>query len=122
MSSVTHDVRKQVEERLKELEPLVDEYERLRQVIELLDGPGTGAVKARRRSTPRRALARPAPSRRAQGKRADDALKLISEQPGITVAAAASALGIGTTYLYRLLPRLEREGKIRKEGRGYVPA
>ena len=28
-------------------------------------------------------------------------------------------MGIGTTYLYRLLPRLEREGKLRKEGKGY---
>jgi CRP-like cAMP-binding protein len=116
--SVTHDVRRQVEERLKELEPLVAEYERLRRVADLLvDEPAAGA-----RSTPRRALSAGAPSRRSQGQRSEDALKLIREQPGITVAATAEALGIGTTYLYRLLPRLEREGLIRKEGRGYVPA
>jgi hypothetical protein len=119
--SVTQDVRKQVEERIRELEPLVAEYERLQQVVELL-GDEPAAKPARARSTPRRALARGATSRRAQGQRSEDALKLIREQPGITVAATAQALGIGTTYLYRLLPRLEREGKIRKEGRGYVPA
>ena len=121
--SVTQDVRKQVEGRLKELEPLVAEYERLQQVVELLgDEPRTSAKPARGRPTPRRALSGGATSRRAQGQRSDDALKLIREQPGITVAATAESLGIGTTYLYRLLPRLEREGKIRKEGRGYVPA
>jgi hypothetical protein len=120
--SLTHDVRRQVEERLKELQPLVDEYERLRQVADLLAEPAdTGSRKPRARSTPRRAMAAP-PSRRAKGQRSEDALRLISEQPGITVADAAKALGIGTTYLYRLLPRLEREGRIRKEGRGYVPA
>jgi hypothetical protein len=120
--SVTHDVRKQVEERLKELQPLVDEYERLRQVADLLTEPtDAGSPRSRGRSTPRRAMAT-ASSRRAKGQRSEDALNLIREQPGITVAAAAEALGIGTTYLYRLLPRLEREGRIRKEGRGYVPA
>jgi hypothetical protein len=121
--SVTHDVRKQVEERLRELQPLVDEYERLRQVADLLAEPtDAGSRKPRSRSTPRRALASNASSRRAKGQRSEDALKLIRERPGITVADAAQALGIGTTYLYRLLPRLEREGRIRKEGRGYVPA
>ena len=116
--SVTRDVRRQVEARIKELEPLVAEYERLQQVVVLLDEPES----PRGRSTPRRSLPRSASSRRAQGQRSDDALKLIQEKPGITVADTAEALGIGTTYLYRLLPRLEREGKIRKEGRGYVPA
>jgi CRP-like cAMP-binding protein len=121
--SVTRDVRKQVEERLKELEPLVAEYERLRQVADLLvDDTPASAHSPRARSTPRRALSGGATSRRAQGQRSQDALKLISDQPGITVAAIADTLGIGTTYLYRLLPRLEREGKIRKDGRGYVPA
>jgi Winged helix-turn-helix DNA-binding len=124
VSSVTQDVRKQVEERIKELEPLVAEYQRLQQVVELLgdEPPRPSPKSARGRSTPRRTLSRGATSRRTQGQRSEDALKLISEQPGITVAATAEALGIGTTYLYRLLPRLEREGKIRKEGRGYVPA
>ena len=121
--SVTGDVRKQVKERLKELEPLVAEYQRLQQVVEILDtDPAAVEQPGRGRATPRRSLARGASSRRAQGQRSDDALKLIREQPGITVAATAEALGIGTTYLYRLLPRLEREGKIRKVGRGYVPA
>jgi Winged helix-turn-helix DNA-binding len=121
--SVTHDVRRQVEERIKELQPLVDEYERLRQVVDLLaDTPDAGSRNGPGRSTPRRSLQGRGGSRRATGQRSEDALKLIREQPGITVAATAEALGIGTTYLYRLLPRLEREGVIRKEGRGYVPA
>jgi hypothetical protein len=28
---------------------------------------------------------------------------------------------IGPTYLYRVMPALEREGKVRKVGKGYVP-
>jgi hypothetical protein len=35
---------------------------------------------------------------------------------------SGTARGIGTTYLYGLLPWLEREGKLRKQQRGYHPA
>ena len=44
---------------------------------------------------------------------------LIAANPGVTVAELAETMGIGPTYLYRLLPRMEREGRLRKEGRGY---
>ena len=115
--SVTDTVREQVDARLKELEPLVAEYERLRQVADLLDGEAAAAAPGR--ATPRRRLRAGAASAPAHGRRADEALELIGARPGITVAEVAEAMGIGTTYLYRLLPRLEREGRVRKEGRGY---
>ena len=47
---------------------------------------------------------------------------MIAAQPGISVAELANKTAIGTTYLYRLLPRLERDGKVRKQQRGYHPA
>jgi len=30
-------------------------------------------------------------------------------------------MGIGPNYLYRVLPQLQREGKITKQGKGYHP-
>jgi hypothetical protein len=38
------------------------------------------------------------------------------------VAELASELGIGTTYLYRVMPALEREGRVQKRGTGYHSA
>jgi hypothetical protein len=115
--SLTDSVREQVDARLKELEPLVEEYERLQQVVQVLDGQAGQPSGAR--ATPRRALRTHVTTRRGQSRRAEEALKLVAGKPGITVAEAAEAMGIGTTYLYRLLPRLEREGRVRTEGRGY---
>lgn len=115
--SLTDSVREQVDARLKELEPLVEEYERLQRVVEVLDGQAGQPTSGR--ATPRRAMRTQVTTRRGQSRRAEEALKLVSDKPGITVAEAAEAMGIGTTYLYRLLPRLEREGRVRKEGRGY---
>ncbi len=50
------------------------------------------------------------------------ALHLVNERPGITVAELADEMGIGTTYLYRVMPALERDGMVRKRGTGYEPA
>jgi hypothetical protein len=115
--SLTETVREQVDARLKELEPLVQEYERLQRVVQVLDGEAAEAPSGR--ATPRRSMRTQVSTRRGQSRRSEEALKLVADRPGITVAEAAEAMGIGTTYLYRLLPRLEREGRVRKEGRGY---
>ena len=123
MSTVTlkDDIRSRVEKRMRELEPLVQEYEELRRILAVIDGevaPEAGPA----RSAPRRALRRAGPARRRHSARTEQAQQLIAAQPGISVGELAQTMGIGTTYLYRLLPRLEREGKLRKERQGYHPA
>ena len=42
-------------------------------------------------------------------------------QPGITIPELASKMGIKHNYLYRVLPGLEKEGKVRKVGKGWHP-
>jgi Homeodomain-like domain len=121
--SVMDSVREQIDARLKELEPLAEEYERLRRIVALLDSePDAEAAITAARATPRRSMRSAVTTRGTRSRRAEEALRLVTERPGITVAEAAEAMGIGTTYLYRLLPRLEREGRVRKDGRGYRPA
>ncbi len=43
-------------------------------------------------------------------------------QPGITIPELAAKMGIKQNYLYRVLPGLEQEKKIKKQGRGWHPA
>ena len=45
----------------------------------------------------------------------------VQEQPGITIPELASRMGIKQNYLYRVLPILEEEGKVTKQGRGWHP-
>jgi Winged helix-turn-helix DNA-binding len=122
--SVKDDVRSRVEARMKELEPLVKEYDELRRIAAAIDtqegqAATDGIARRTGRATPRRALRASGPGRGGHGARSEEARKLIAEKPGISVAELAEKMGIGTTYLYRLLPRLEREGALRKEGKGY---
>lgn len=60
--------------------------------------------------------------RRRGDTRADQALKLVSESPGITASEIAERMKIKPNYLYRVLAELEQEGRVRKDGRAYHPA
>lgn len=66
-----------------------------------------------------------APRRRRKrrgGTRADQAVKLIESQPGISASDVAKSMNIKPNYLYRVLGDLEKEGRVRKDGRQYYPA
>ena len=57
---------------------------------------------------------------RARKTRRDQALDLIARNPGITIKELAASMGLnGPHYLYRVLPALEREKLIAKQGDGY---
>jgi hypothetical protein len=60
--------------------------------------------------------------RKGSGKRSKQALRLVRKQPGITIPELAAQMKINSNYLYKVLPDLEQEGKIRKDGRGWYPA
>jgi DNA invertase Pin-like site-specific DNA recombinase len=72
---------------------------------------GTGAAAAPRRRR-----------RRRGGTRADQAVKLIEANPGISASEIAKQMKIKPNYLYRVLAELEKEGRVRKDGRAYHPA
>jgi sugar-specific transcriptional regulator TrmB len=112
--------RKEIQDRLKELRPLVDEFRRLEAAERALSGmdskPAPAATTTRRRrSTTSARRGRP----RGTGTRATQALKLVGERPGITIPELADAMGIKQNYLYRVMPGLANEGKVRKSGRGW---
>jgi hypothetical protein len=190
VSDFLDDRRKEIIDRLKELEPLVDEFSRLEAAATALAsaigsaaseagsaavatvtrrrGPGRSrgsssrkkAAKAAAASTPvagtsgrverkkpgrpkgsgkkvgrpagsGKKVGRPAgeigrPAGRAGrpkggGKRAAEALSLVQGQPGITIPELAAKMGIKQNYLYRVLPGLQKEGKLEKKGRGWYP-
>lgn len=57
--------------------------------------------------------------RRRGGTRAEQAMKLIADKPGMGAAEIARDLGIKPNYMYRVLTELQGEGKVRKDGRAY---
>jgi hypothetical protein len=60
--------------------------------------------------------------RRRRGTRADQAVKIITDNPGINASELARRMRLkAPNYLYRVLPDLQKEGRIRKRGKGYHP-
>ena len=111
---------KEIEARLKELRPMVDEYNRLEVALGAFTGTTTTATKAaptrrRRSASSNGRRGRP----RGSGTRAAQALALVGEKPGITIPELADAMGIKQNYLYRVMPGLAEEGKVTKSGRGW---
>jgi hypothetical protein len=88
-------------------------------------GGGAGATRTRRagrpRSGARRGPGRPR-GRRGGNTRANQALELVAGQPGITIPEIATKMGIEPNYLYRVMPKLVGEGRVRREGQGWHPA
>jgi DNA-binding IscR family transcriptional regulator len=81
------------------------------------------AVRAPARQSSRRNGRSPAPRQRRGGNtRANQALELVREKPGITIPEAAQAMKIQPNYLYRVLPRLASEGQVKRDGQGWHPA
>jgi CRP-like cAMP-binding protein len=116
--------RKEIQARLKELRPLVDEFHRLEAAERALSGVGstaaTATAPARRRRTSSSASSNGRRGRpRGSGTRAAQALQLVGERPGITIPELADAMGIKQNYLYRVMPGLADEGKVTKSGRGW---
>jgi hypothetical protein len=149
MADFLQEKQREIGERIAELKPLVEEYQRLQAADAALNGLSTGASirTAPRRSAPgrrgpgrprsssssvataaptaKRASSRAGAGRRGRpkggGKRAVEALSHITAQPGITIPELASKMGIKQNYLYRVLPSLKKAGSIVKRGKGWHP-
>jgi hypothetical protein len=127
---------KEIETRLKELR---DEVSKLESALTALGGSavrratggrrgpgrprGSSSTSAAAAPTRTRAARRPGRprGRRSGGTRADQALELVRNRPGITIPQIAGELKIEPNYLYRVMPRLEKEGKVKRDGQGWHP-
>jgi hypothetical protein len=118
MADFLDEKRREIEGRLKELRPLVDEYNRLEKAAAALAGVGNGGGTRATRTPRRRGRGRP----RGSGTRAKQALELVRARPGITISEMAEAMGIHANYLYRVMPTLESEGQVVKRDKGWHPA
>ena len=127
MADFLEEKKREIAQRLKELKPLVDEYHQLEGALSALGGVGGRAATATRNAasgtTRRRRSTGTGTGRRGRpkgsGTRAQQTLSLVKESPGITIPELAAKMGIKQNYLYRVLPGLEQDGKVRKDGRGW---
>jgi len=131
-ANVFDEARDALERSVRELREQLSQAE---EALEKLGGKATSRGPGRR-GPGRRGPGRPkgstnkasggttAPRKRRKrrgGTRADQAVKLIESQPGISASDVAKTMKIKPNYLYRVLGDLEKEGRVRKDGRQYYP-
>jgi hypothetical protein len=124
MTDFLKDQLQAMDARLKELKPLHDEYlklERAKAALEGLDTPAKRRPGRPRGSRTASGNGRKRRRRRQGGTRAQQALEVVRQQPGVSVRELSEKLGVKhPNYMYRVMNELEGDGAVKKEGRGYV--
>lgn len=122
-TNVLDEARELVQKRLADLD---DERKRLERALAELGGKAAkrapGRPRGSKSSSTKSAAAPRRRRRRRGGTRADQAVNLIAKEPGISASDVAKAMKIKPNYLYRVLGDLEKEGRVKKQGRQYYPA
>jgi DNA invertase Pin-like site-specific DNA recombinase len=119
-SKTVEEAASLIRERLRELE---SERAQLERALASLTGGRQGR---RGPGRPRASSSAGAPTRRRRrrrgGTRADQAVRLVKANPGISASEIAKKMRIKPNYLYRVLGELEKEGRVKKNGRAYTAA
>jgi predicted HTH transcriptional regulator len=126
-SRVLDEARDLVTKRLAELD---DERKRLERALAELGGKAArkaGRRPGRRPGRPKGSTSKKSTTakkgtrrrKRRGGTRADQAVKLIQQNPGITASEIAKSMKIKPNYLYRVLSDLEKQKRVKKNGRTY---
>ncbi len=121
--NVLDEARQLVQNRLAELD---EERKRLERALAELGGKVAKRAGRPKGSSNTKSAgsgsATPRRRKRRGGTRADQAVNLITKEPGISASDVAKQMKIKPNYLYRVLGDLEKEGRVKKDGRQYYPA
>ena len=107
---------------MQEPKPQVEEYHRLEAAVQALEGVKTSTparATRRTRSTSTGAGTGRRGRPRGTGTRGKQALEIVRSNPGTTIPELADKMGIKQNYLYRVLPGLQKDGMVRKQGKGW---
>jgi hypothetical protein len=106
------------------LEDLKTEITKLQSARSALAGRGRGRGRPAKIESVTSALAARRGARslgRRNATRGDQALGLVREHPGITIPQIASSIGTEPNYLYRVMEHLAKDGKVKRDGKGWHP-
>jgi len=137
MTDLLDRIRDELDVRLSELRPLIDEHERLAAALRALgesdrvsrSAPTSRATVAPAAGAPAAPRATPAKRRKhaPQGANRQAVLHTVEERPGASVGEIAAVSGVERSSLYALLARLVKAGELVKRDlptgqTGYAPA
>jgi len=126
MADLVGQIQRDIEKRLQELRPLIEEKERLEAVLAALKNGSAATPSAPRpRATTTRAAGR-APYAAGKGRRAprganrEAILTVVRERPGVSAAEVAEITRIAKPTVHTTISQLKRKGILEPEGSGGV--
>jgi len=128
MADLVGQIQRDIEKRLQELRPLIEEKEQLEAVLAALTNGSTVAAPAapRARATTTRSSAGRAPYAAGKGRRAprganrEAILTVVRERPGVSAAEVAEITKIAKPTVHTTISQLKRKGILEPEGSGGV--
>ena len=121
MADLLDSIRKDINARLTELRPLVQEATQLQRALDALDGaqsPTTGNTRA---GTSRaRSAARRPRSATARGQTGELIIEYVKSHPGSTAGDVATALELKRNSTSTRMTQLAKAGALTKDKRGYT--
>src|SRR3954471_18888432 len=113
MADFLDETVRQLQARVKELAPVIDEHERLRAALAALESLNDDTAPARPRRTREAPTAQTQPAqRRPRGANREAILTVVGERAGVTAAEIARATGIDKNVVYTTLGKLVRDGAV----------
>ena len=126
MADLVGQIQRDIEKRLGELRPLIEEKEQLEAVLAALSGdykangstaPAAGRSRSRSSASASRAPYAGGRSRRApRGANREAILKVVGERPGISAAEVAELTNIAKPTVHTTISQLKRKGILEPEG------
>lgn len=121
MADLVDDIRRQIDRRLAELRPLVQEAANLEAALGALAGAdGQSSGRASRRRTRKRPTTPRARGARVRGQSRGQIIEYVRAHPGSTAGDVATALGRKRNSVSTQLTELAKAGALAKADRGYV--
>lgn len=127
--TLLEEKKAEIHARIEELAPLVEEYDELSQAATALgitvngSAPVKPAAKRGRKPGEAKADKPSGTGKRGRppgsGNRVEEIIGILTISPGLTISEIAGKLGIKPNYLYRVIPGMEKDGKVKKVDKGY---
>lgn len=117
MADFVAQIQRDIERRLKELAPLIEEKEKLEAVLAALTGEkANGATSSRGRAASRAPYAGGRTRRAPRGANRKAILEVVGQRPGISAREVAELTGIAKPTVHTTISQLKRKGILVPEG------
>jgi hypothetical protein len=118
--SLLDEIRRNAKHRLRQIEPLIKEADRLRGVLEVIEGRSAVAQASPSRADGVGTIVASAAPRAPKGSNKRIILELVGERPGIAPAEISQVTGIKRTVVASTVSRLKRHGELEGDDGGGV--